>query len=153
MLKWFQRSHKSNKMKYQLVPSNDHRRNVAEKAIQTFKAHFVTVMCGTATSFPMKLWCKVLRPDGDQLNLLRRSRMVPAVSAFSHLYGQHNYDANPWAPLGTEVELYVTPNQCKTWEAHTKNRCLHQQCPRALQMPQSMVARNKERKDRANCVL
>ena len=110
---------KANKMTFQLVPPHDHRRNVAEKAIQTFKAHFVAVLCGTATSFPVKLWCRLLRPAEDQLNMLRKSRVVPAVSAFAHLYGQHDYDANPWAPLGTEVELYVHPSQRKTWGAHT----------------------------------
>ncbi len=34
---------KSNNMKCQLVPSHDHRRNIAEKAIQVFKAHFISI--------------------------------------------------------------------------------------------------------------
>ena len=38
---------KQNNMKYQLVPPHDHRRNIAEKAIQVFKDHFVAVLCGT----------------------------------------------------------------------------------------------------------
>ena len=42
-----------NHMKYQLVPPHDHRRNIAEKAIQVFKDHFVSVLCGTAVKFPM----------------------------------------------------------------------------------------------------
>ena len=32
---------KSNGLTYELVPPHDHRRNLAEKAIQTFKAHFI----------------------------------------------------------------------------------------------------------------
>ena len=43
-------------MEYQLVPPNDHRRNVAEKAIQVFKDCFVSVSCGTDDKFLMKLW-------------------------------------------------------------------------------------------------
>jgi hypothetical protein len=35
-----------NKMQYQLVPPNDHRRNIAEKVIQVFKAHFISILCG-----------------------------------------------------------------------------------------------------------
>jgi hypothetical protein len=35
-----------NKMSYQLVPPHDHRCNQAEKAIQTFKDHFVSILCG-----------------------------------------------------------------------------------------------------------
>ena len=42
-----------NGMKLQLVPPNDHQRNIAEKAIQTFKDHFVAVLCETNVKFPM----------------------------------------------------------------------------------------------------
>ncbi len=38
--------HKYN-MTFQLVPPHDHRRNIAEKAIQTFKGHFISILCGT----------------------------------------------------------------------------------------------------------
>ncbi len=37
----------SNKMKCQLVPPNDHRRIIVEKAIQTFKDLFVTLSFGS----------------------------------------------------------------------------------------------------------
>ena len=41
----------TNQMKYQLVPPNNHRRNITEKSIQTFKDHFVAVLCGTDAKF------------------------------------------------------------------------------------------------------
>ena len=31
---------------YQLVPPNVHRKNIAEKAIRTFKAHFLAFLAG-----------------------------------------------------------------------------------------------------------
>jgi hypothetical protein len=37
---------KLNNIFYQLVPPHDHRRNIAEKAIQVFKAHFISILCG-----------------------------------------------------------------------------------------------------------
>ena len=43
----FKKAITANKMKYQLVPPNDHRRNAAEKAVQVFRDHFVSVLCGT----------------------------------------------------------------------------------------------------------
>ena len=46
---------RKNGMKFQFVPPNDHRRNIAEKAIQVFKDHFIAVLCGTDVSFPMHL--------------------------------------------------------------------------------------------------
>ena len=36
-----------NGIRHQLVPPNDHRRNIAEKIIQVFKEHFISVLCGT----------------------------------------------------------------------------------------------------------
>eukprot|EP00804_Cyclotella_cryptica_P011576 CCRYP_012089-RA/>CCRYP_012089-RA protein AED:0.20 eAED:0.20 QI:0/0/0/1/1/1/3/0/784 len=39
-------------MTYQLVPPDDHRRNIAEKAIQTWKDHFIAVISGTDAKFP-----------------------------------------------------------------------------------------------------
>jgi hypothetical protein len=46
---------KSNKMDFQLVPPHDHHRNLAEKAIQTFKDQFVAILCGADKSFPLHL--------------------------------------------------------------------------------------------------
>ena len=42
-------------MTYQLVPPDDHHRNIAEKAIQTWKDHFVGVLSGTSDTFPLHL--------------------------------------------------------------------------------------------------
>ena len=102
-------------MKFQLVPPNDHRQNIAEKAIQTFKDHFVAVLCGTDVKFPMQLWWRILRQAKNQLNLLRKSRVDPSTSTYAALYGEHNYDQNLWAPLGCAVEVHVTPKKQNTW--------------------------------------
>jgi len=118
----FKEAIENNNMKYQLVPPNDHRHNVAEKAIQTFKDHFVGVLCGTGENFPMQLWCQILRPAEAQLNLLRKSRVDPTKSAYEVLYGKvHDYNANPWAPLGSPVQIHVNPKNRRTWDPHTKS--------------------------------
>ena len=93
---------------------------MAEKAIQTFKDHFVSVLCGTDDDFPFQLWCQILRQAEHQLNLLRKSTLKPHMSAFAHMYGKHNFDAHPWAVLDCKVELHVLPSKRKTWDAHTK---------------------------------
>ena len=61
-----------NGMEYQLVPPNDNCQNIAKKALQTFKHHFVAVLCGTDVTFPMQLWCRILRQAEHQLNMLRK---------------------------------------------------------------------------------
>ena len=107
------------KMTYQLVPPHDHRRNAAEKAIQIFKDHFVAILCGTDTSFPLYLWCRILPQAEHTLNMLRPARMTPTISAYAYLWGQHDYNVNPLAPLGTKVQAHVTPSKRETWAAHT----------------------------------
>jgi hypothetical protein len=55
---------KSNNMQYQLVPPHDHRRNIAEKAIQVFKAHFISILCGADKSFPPSFMGQTPRTGG-----------------------------------------------------------------------------------------
>ena len=42
-------------MEMELVPPGCHRRNAAEVAIRNFKAHFLSVLAGTANDFPLSL--------------------------------------------------------------------------------------------------
>ena len=75
------------------MPPYDHRWNVAEKAIQVFKDHFISVLCGTNTSFPVRLWCRLLRQSEHQLNMMRTSRVDKSNSAFEPIGGQkHDYN-------------------------------------------------------------
>jgi hypothetical protein len=46
---------------YELVPPHNHERNKAERAIQTFKNHFVSILCGADKDFPLYLWSDILR--------------------------------------------------------------------------------------------
>ncbi len=55
---------------YELVPLKEHQHNMAEKAIQTFKDHFVGVLSGCALSMPIHLWCQLLPQVERQLLLL-----------------------------------------------------------------------------------
>ena len=42
-------------MTYQLVPPNEHRQNIAEKEIQTWKDHFIGVLSVTTAIFQMNI--------------------------------------------------------------------------------------------------
>jgi hypothetical protein len=49
----------TNDVDYQLVPPHCHRRNAAERAIGTFKEHFVHFVAGLSSvdpSFPLHFW-------------------------------------------------------------------------------------------------
>jgi len=110
---------KKNNMTYQLATVHDHRRNNAEKAIQTFKNHFIAILCGTDETSPMHLWCRLLEQAEHTLNMLRPSRITPKVSAYAHLHGTHDYNSNPFAPMGCKVEMYEMPTVRETWATHT----------------------------------
>jgi hypothetical protein len=51
-------------MMYELIPPEDHQRNLAKKFIGNFKDHFIGVLSGCAKSMPMHLWCQLLPQVG-----------------------------------------------------------------------------------------
>ena len=109
---------KESGMTYQLVPPNNHRRNIAEKAIQTWKDHFVAVLSGTDNNFPMHLWCRLLPQAEKQLMLLMKTNINPKISAYAYLYGPHNYNAHPFVPIGMEAMVHDPPNKRRTFAQH-----------------------------------
>jgi hypothetical protein len=103
---------------FQLVPPHNHCRNAAERAIQTFKNHFVAILCCTDKLFPLHLWCRLLPQATTTLNLLRTSCLNSRLSAEEHLNGTFDFNRTPLAPLGTKVVLHETPPQRRTWAPH-----------------------------------
>jgi hypothetical protein len=106
-------------MTFHPVPPHDHQCNQTEKAIQTFKGHFISILCGTDKDFPLHLWSQLLPQAEDTLNMLRTAQLQPTISAYTYLWGQHDYNANPFAPVGCKVEAHVTPTIRETWAPHT----------------------------------
>jgi hypothetical protein len=58
------------KLEYQLVPPHIHRHNMAERAIHTFKNHFIAGLCLANDDFPIILWDKLLPQAEITLNLM-----------------------------------------------------------------------------------
>ena len=58
-------------MEMELVPSGYHRRNVAKMASRTSKAHFLSVLAGTAKAFPISLWDDLLPQADITVNVLQ----------------------------------------------------------------------------------
>jgi hypothetical protein len=98
---------KENDMDYELVPPGQLRQNQAERAIQTFKAHFISILAGVNNKFPLSLWCHLLEPTELTLNLLRKLRVAPKISAFAHVHRAHDYMQKPFAPIGCAVQTQV----------------------------------------------
>jgi hypothetical protein len=100
----------------QLVPPDTHRRNLAERAIQTFKSHFISILAGVDPSFPMSLWDRLIPQAVMTLNLLRNSHKTPTISAYQHVNGIFDYNKLPLAPLGCLVEIHESTNRRRTWD-------------------------------------
>ncbi len=107
---------KENNMDYKLVPPGQHRQNQAERAIQTFKAHFISILAGIDNKFPLLLWCHLLKPTELTLNLQCQSRVAPKILAFAHVHGTHNYMQKPFALIGCVVQMHVKPDNRLSWD-------------------------------------
>ncbi len=99
----------------QLVPPDNHRQNLAERAIQTFKSHFKAVVAGVDDTFPMRLWDRLLPQTILTLNLLCQSNAVPMVSAWQYVNGNFDYNRMPLAPMGCAVQLHQNNGRSTTW--------------------------------------
>jgi hypothetical protein len=103
----------------QYTPPDMHRTNPAERAIRTWKNHFIAGIAGLPKSFPIANWCRLTKQSDVTLNMLRPCRQNPLLSAHEALEGSFSFDATPMAPLGMEVLVHMKPNQRSTWGYHT----------------------------------
>ena len=104
--------------RWQFVEPTNHRVNAAERAIQTFKNHFISGLCSTDDNWPLQLWDQLAEQALITLNLLRTSRIDPSKSAYHQLHG-HKYDwnAHPLAPPGSRAVIYLDPDGRPSWGA------------------------------------
>jgi hypothetical protein len=107
---------------YQLVPPHCHRRNAVERAIRTFKEHFVAGLSSVDPSLPMHLWDRLLPQAEITLNLLRTSRLHPQLSAAAHYHGLLDYNKTAFAPPRCKIIAHERPGTRRTWAPHGDHR-------------------------------
>ena len=103
---------------YQLAPPGMHRRNSSDRAIITFKYHFISGICTTNPYFPMQNWDCLLEQAEITLNLLRPSRFNPRLLAYEELSGELDFSRIPMAPPGTTTLVHDKPHNRGTWSPH-----------------------------------
>ncbi|GFH50525.1 hypothetical protein CTEN210_07001 [Chaetoceros tenuissimus] len=94
-------------IKFQLVPSHQKRHNAAERAIQTFKNHFITCLCLVDPDFPLSEWDH--QSSGSSM---RQSKTIAVLE------GIYDINKTPLAPLGTKLLNHV-----KTFGTRGKEAC------------------------------
>ena len=100
---------------FQLVPPHLHQQNAAERAIQTFKNHFIAGMVSTYKDSPLHLWCRLLPQAIVTQHLLRPSIINPTLSEHAQLHGLFDFNATPFTPPGTKVIVHLKPTLRKIW--------------------------------------
>jgi hypothetical protein len=104
---------------YQLAPPHDdHRTNAAERAVQTAKNHLQAGWHSTDEQFPLYLWDKTLEQAELTMNLLRGSRINPALSAWEQIHGKYDFNRCPIAPPGVKVLTHEKTSQRAMWATH-----------------------------------
>jgi hypothetical protein len=101
-----------------LAPPHQHRRNKAERAIRTWKNHFIAALAGVDPQFPMCAWNELLTHIEITLNLMRGSPTHPRMSAWEGLNGPYDFDAHPLAPPGIAITIHEKPDQRNSWSKH-----------------------------------
>jgi len=110
-------------MFFQLVIPYDHTRNLAERAIETWKSYFIAGLSKMPKTFPLHLWCRLLPFCDINLNKLQSALFNPHISAYETLYGLLDYNAMPLASPGTRAIVYETPNAWGLWDVHGARGC------------------------------
>ena len=103
---------------YQLVHPNNHRANNAEKKIQMFNNHFIAVLCSVDENFHLQLWEILLQQATITMNLLRKSRIHSHLLAYTHIFGEFDYNCTRLAPPGTKVVIHNMPKDITSWEPY-----------------------------------
>jgi hypothetical protein len=98
-----------------------HCRNRAERAICTFKDHFLAILSGVYAAFPPYLWDLLLQQAELTLNLLRQSMLNPQISAWEFFQGPFDFNKTPLGPVGCRVLIHAKPATRRSWDFRAKN--------------------------------
>jgi len=98
-----------------LLEPHNHRVNAAERAIQTFKDHFISALATTDSEFPLQLWDRLTSQVETTLNLMRASRINPNILAYEAIWGPYGWNRFPLAPPGWKAIIYESPAARGSW--------------------------------------
>ncbi len=109
----------SQRLPVQFVPPQMHRSDPAEKSVRTSKNHLISTFASTHPNFPDELWDYFLTHAELTLNIMRRWRTDPALSAWSSLY-RLPYDFNGPGQLCLS---FNDPDHRLSWDPHGDRAC------------------------------
>ena len=103
----------------EFVPPNCHRRNCAERAIQDWKAHFISGLATVDPTFPIAAWNELIYQGMLTINHLRAYTTNNSLSAYEGIHGRkYDFVAHPLYPPGVRVVVLEPANQRESWAPH-----------------------------------
>jgi hypothetical protein len=99
----------SYKMDIHLVPPCNHQVNVAERAIATFKEHFIAGLATVDKNCHQQLWDEFLHQVELTLNFLCFSRCDPSKSSKKEVHSPYDFNKTPITLIGTKDLVYDNP--------------------------------------------
>ena len=107
------------KVTVELVPPNCHRRNRAERAIQDWKAHFISGLATVNPSFPIAAWDELVYQGQLTINHLRAYTPNRNISAYEGFHGKkYDFVAHPLLPPGVKVVVLTPADKRESWAPH-----------------------------------
>ena len=104
---------------FKFFPAGNHRANRAERAMRTWKNHFIATLASASPQFPMRHWDKLLPIAEITLNCLLPWHPNPSISAYHGLTGdKFDFRAHPIGPAGTAIVIHDKPDTRGTWQVH-----------------------------------
>ena len=108
---------KKHKIEVQLVPPSNHRANNAERAVQTFKNHFISSLATCDPLYPAPAAENILPTVKLTLNLLRASN-ISGLSAHEEMHGPFDSNRYHLHPIGTRVITLDAPENRPSFAPH-----------------------------------
>ena len=87
---------KKHGIEYQKVPPTCIITMQQKKDSSTFKDHLKAILAGVDKTFSMHMLCP--------------TNIAPKLSAYAYMFGQHNYNKMPLAPMGCAVMAHNKPH-------------------------------------------
>ena len=96
---------------YQIASPGDHRLLPVERAIQTFKNHFILILYGADRIFPANQWDRLLPQTVMTLNMVRRSRINPRLLAYQQIWGNYDFNRHPMGIVECKTIVHLRPRE------------------------------------------
>ena len=104
----------------QNTPPYIHRTNPAKRSLQTYKSCIKSTIAFLPPTFPITLWCNLLPQIDLSVNIVRKCRQNPLLSARAAMEGKYHFDSTSIAPAGSELLMHENPGRRRTFGYNTK---------------------------------